>query len=407
LLKVVRSKNGQRLRQRYALLLASVVATSAIACGAADPSVTDESESDVGTTAQDITGGNLFASNIAPWSSVVSFNSGQCTGLKVGSLYYLTANHCGFVNGQFVTISNALDGVSQMHDHSIVQVFDHPTTFLGRVPPKDLTGQWDLALVKVEYDDGIPVHTPSYAVEVVGDTGYFFGYGCDKVNAGHAGQKQWGLSSPTVNSLSYIDVLFRANNQPQLCPGDSGGPFFKVVNGVYRLEGMNRWAYDPPSNASVWNRIYGAGHWLDAVKAGLPGHNDFSNGNQGTFLSKSSNSCLGLSWTQQVCSFLESPDQRFTVMASAGQLQFVGQGNNAGQCLGVNNTLLGTPITHVTCGSSGSYWTTQNPDASGRYRQYKNVWSQRCMHNLSLGSGTGYDLQACANSTDQYWTFSD
>lgn len=399
-----------QLRQRYALLLASFVAISAIACGAEDPSVRDESESDVGKIAQDITGGTLVADNNgAPRSSVVKIQIGgvggiSCTGLKVGALWYLTANHCGFLQGQLVTTTNALDG-NFTNDHSIVQVFDHPTDFLSRVTMAN-TAAWDLTLVQVEYDDGIPSHTPSYAVSLVGDTGTFFGYGCDSLNAGHSGKKQIGISSPTVNSNSFPGTLIYATGTPQSCSGDSGGPFFKIVNGVYRLAGTDR-GHD--ANGTWWNRVFGASQWIDAVKAGLPGHNDLSNGKEGTFLSKTSNSCMGSFYTQQSCRFLESADQRFTVVVSGGNLRFVGQGNNAGQCLGVADTFSGTAITHVACGTPASNWTTQNPDASGRYRQYKNVWAQHCMRSVSLGNGTGYDQQPCSSANaypDQYFAFS-
>jgi V8-like Glu-specific endopeptidase len=404
---------GGQLRQGYALLLASFVATSAIACGAEDPSVMDESESDVGKIAQDITGGTLVADNNAgPRSSVVKIqiggvNGGTCTGLKVGPLLYLTANHCGFVQGQLVTTTNALGGNST-NDHSIVQVFDHPTDFLSRVPVQNnLNSHWDLTLLQVDYDDGIPVHTPNYLKQSVGDTGTFFGYGCDNVNPGNAGKKQFGTSSPTVNSNSYPSIVFRATTQPQICPGDSGGPFFKQVNGVFRLEGMNR-AFDG-GTSSWWNRIYGASQWIDAVRAGLPGINVLTNGSQGTFLSKTSDFCMGSFFTQQVCSFLESADQRFTVVVSGGNLQFVGQGANAGQCLGVNDTFSGTAVTHVTCGTPASNWTIQNTDASGKYKQFKNVFAQHCMRSVSLGTDTGYDQQPCSNPTaypDQFFVFS-
>jgi hypothetical protein len=398
------SPSGQ-LRQRYALLLASFVATSAIACGAEDPSVNDESSSDVGRIAQDITGGTVLTSNFGPSSSVVAFNeSRNCTGLKVAPLFYLTANHCGFVNGQFITTNSGFDGLSGMHDHTVVQAFDHPTTFMGRVT-NAASIQWDLALLKLDYDDLIPVHTPNYAIQSSGDTGVFFGVGCDAVNPANGGNKQFGISSPTAN---YTGVVFSANDQPRLCPGDSGGPFFKQVNGVFRLAGMNR-GRSSDGTISYWNRIFGAGAWIDAVKAGQPGHNVFTHGSQGTFISKTSNSCMGGFFTQQTCRFLESADQRFTVQVSGGNLQFVGQGANAGKCLGVTSTFSSTPVTHATCGTPGSLWTIQNTDASGRYKQFKNVWAQHCMRSTSLGAGTGYDQQPCSSPAaypDQFFVFS-
>jgi hypothetical protein len=412
-LEAIRTKNGQRstsLRTfadgRYALLLASFVATSAIACGAEDPSVMDESEADVGKIAQDITGGTRVADNNgAPRSSVVSLN-GQCTGLKIGPLSYLTANHCGFVQGQVIGITNALNG-GLWNDHGIVQVFDHPTTFLGRVPVKNnLNNKWDLTLLQVDYDDGIPSFNPSFDIQRASDTGIFFGYGCDNLNSANSGWKQFGISSSTT---SFSNSVFSASARPQICPGDSGGPFFKQVNGAFILEGVNR-AYDTaPGTGSFWNRIYGAAQWLDAVKAGLPGINDLTNGKAGTFLSKTSNRCMGGFYKQEECRFLESADQRFTVVVSGGNLQFLGQGNNAGQCLGVLDTFSGTAVTHVTCNTTASNWTIQNTDASGKYKQFKNVWAQHCMRNLGLGNGTGYDQQPCSNTTaypDQFFVFS-
>lgn len=160
---------------------------------------------------------------------------------------------------------------------------------------------------------------------------------------------------------------------------------------------------------SYWNRVFGAAQWIDALRAGLPGINDFTNGKEGTFLSKTSNRCMGGFYAQQACRFLESADQRFTVVVSGGNLQFLGQGNNVGKCLGVRDTFSGTAITGVTCNTLASQWTIQNTDASGKYKQFKNVWAQHCMRNIGLGNGTGYDQQPCSNTTaypDQFFAFS-
>lgn len=399
------ARNGQ-LRQRYALLLTSLAATSAIACGAEDPGVIDDSEPEVGQIEQEITGGSLVTNQFPPRGSVVRI--GGCSGLKVGARWYLTATHCGFANGQSQTITNSLDG-SGGTVHTLSEVVNHPSSVQLAVNYQ----WWDLTLIRVDSDNAIPVHTPSYSMQSVGDVGTFFGYGCDNTGA-NGGKKQVGVSPPTEvpPDAPWPDLdpnTFFANGPPTVCPGDSGGPFFKVVNGQYQLAGMNRAV---AGAGSYWNRIYGASDWIEAVKAGNVGHNNFTNGNAGTFINMYSNVCLAkisllvAAW-QQPCRFLERAAQRFTVVISFGKMRFEGQGSNAGFCLGPQNgnTGSGVPITIVTCGTTESNWTSQNP--VGQWRQFKNEKSGLCMQSTSNTTGTSIVQGTCTNSQDVYWVFSD
>ncbi len=399
-LKAIHTNNARQLRQRYALLLTSLAAASAIACGAEDPSFIDESEAEAGQLEQEITGGSTVNNQGAPWGSAVKI--GGCSGLKVGARWYLTATHCGFAAGQSQTITNSLDG-SGGTVHTLGQVFNHPSTFQLAANNQ----WWDLTLLRVNADDAIPIHTPTYSLQSVGDTGTFFGYGCDSAGA-NDGKKQFGVSQPTgvppADPWPDLDPnTFHATGNPQLCSGDSGGPFFKVVNGQYRLAGMNR-AF--AGAGSYWNRIYGGADWINAVKAGVAGHNNLTGNNAGTFINMWSNDCLGSGYKLRECRFLERADQRFTVAVSGNTLMFVSQGVNMG-CMGPLNgsTASGVSMAAVTCGSTESFWRSQNP--VGQFRQYKNEKSGLCLRSTSTATGTSIVQGPCTNTQDYYWVFSD
>jgi hypothetical protein len=139
------------------------------------------------------------------------------------------------------------------------------------------------------------------------------------------------------------------------------------------------------------------------VKAGQPGHNNLVSGNAGTFINMASNMCLGglaSNFRQQACRFLERTDQRFTVTLSQNRTLF--QGVNG--CLGPldGGTANGVPMSNVTCGTTESLWTSQNP--VGQFRQYKNEKSGKCMYTSGM-----YILQGfCTdNPPSSYWVFSD
>jgi hypothetical protein len=398
-LNAIRTNKGG---QRYALLLAGLAATSAIACGAEDPSAIDGDESEVGQIEEGITGGSLVTNNNAPWGSAVKI--GGCSGLKVGARWYLTATHCGFATGQTQTITNSLNGLGGT-SHTLSEVANHPSTFQLAVNNQ----WWDLTLIRVNSDNAIPIHTPTFSAQSVGDQGYFLGYGCDNANPGNANKKQFGFSTPTqvppASPWPGLDPnTFYAASSPTVCPGDSGGPFFKVVGTQYHLAGMNRAV---SGSGSYWNRIYGAADWINAVKGGLPGHNNFTGGNGGTFINMWSNICLdtqsGSQYKQQACRFLERPVQRAWVGIDGTKTRF---GTN-GVCLGPVNgsTASGAAIGNVTCGTTESNWTSQNP--SGQFRQWKNEKSGLCMQSTSTAIGANIVQGTCTNTQDDYWVFSD
>jgi hypothetical protein len=378
---------------------------STLACGAEDPAGQVDAET-VGHSAEPITGGDLVTSATAPWSSIVKM--GGCSGLKVGSNWYLTAWHCGFQPNTSVTVTNSLSG-SGGTTHTIAQVVNHPTTLV-------LAGNnlgYDLAMIELSGTNSIPFLTPAYTAQPP-SPGIALGYGCDSIDPTHAGKKQFGnmttVNHPWPGANTYA---FWSNSiDPRLCPGDSGGPFVRLVDSTWMLSGVNSFQTgDVSPTGSGFARTYPAREWIEAVRAGLPGKNDFSNSNTGTFLNWWSNYCFFTNHNGNPAELMEcrmAADSSYRFRAEPGGGAFFQFRNSfSNGCLAIvgGSTAEGAVVTSRPCDNSDTTkWAIQG---TGDFRQIRNKKSGKCIQVDSPGVGSVVSQRTCQNTTDFFWLFSD
>lgn len=356
-----------------------------------------------------ITGGNLVSTPSAPYGSTVSI--GGCTALKIAANWYLTAWHCGFTAGANVAVSNAQDPSTNQFNTVISEVVKHPTTLV-------LANNhgFDLAMLRLQDTNPIVTWTPRYAVQADPSSGRGIGYGCDLIGP-NWGKKTWA----DFNTIAYPDAVSNVNafssvGDPSLCQGDSGGPFFNIINTKYYLTG-NASLQSQNSNprGSAWTRVSPARDWVEAVRASLPGKNDFSEGNQGTFLNMGSNWCSEGAFAannlmmQRACYMADDLNQRFDVHALGNSVYEFRHSSSPGNCLAIKaaSTSNGAAVTTLPCdGSPNTQWGVSTI-ASNDTRLIVNMNSGRCMRAGSPNKDTHITQATCALSPDFSWVFTD
>jgi hypothetical protein len=382
---------------------AALASAFCIACGDVDAG--SGIEEDVGSQSAPITGGRLLDTHVAPWGSAVKI--GGCSGLKVSARWYLSAWHCRFdlIVGQPVTVTSGFSGQGGT-THTISEGVIHPTTI-------QLSGNgygYDLVMVKLDGDNAIPSWAPLYVHQSDGP-GTFVGYGCDEVGT-NDGKKQFaGVNTVAYWNSNATAYAFTSNSlNPRICPGDSGGPFFRIFDNQYRLSGVNS-TYGAGQGGSDFARVYPASDWIEAVRSGLSGKNDFSNANEGTFLSSSSNYCfgsagLGIPSNLQQCEMKASSANRFSVQVSGADLKFVN--SFARGCLAIlgASTADGARVTTRACDNHDTTrW--QVVQGFGNYRQIRNKHSGKCIRVEGNGPGSRVSQSTCQSTSDFFWLFSD
>lgn len=408
---------------------------TALACASQDPGYSEQGDTGpAGEVQAAISGGSLVTSKYAPFSSIVkmgyknsAFAAGEffsgCSAFKLASRWYLTAHHCGFQSnvGSTVTVTNNRDG-SGGSTHTISNVVVHPSTLALAANPLG----FDLVMVQLDSDNGIPAIDPIYADQFPSESGTMVGYGCDDYTGTHsvradgtyfdyAGGNNYKKQYATVTTVPYTTppagnpYAFSSNGlSPALCPGDSGAPFFKIVNGQYQMTGVNSAG---GGGSSSFARTYGANAWIDAVRANLPGKNEFSDYVRGTFINLWSNYCLeanvsnGQSSILDGCYMAASNLQRYQAMdKGGGYYEF--QNLYTGGCLAIANASIAdaAPVTTVTCdGSDTTRWSISGTDD---FRQVVNKKSGKCMHAQGTGVNAAIDQNVCQYTTDYFWVFS-
>jgi len=85
----------------------------------------------------------------------------------------------------------------------------------------------------------------------------------------------------------------------------------------------------------VFEPDYGASQWIDAVKAGLPGHNDFDQWQPRDVPQQERATTVWVAFLiNRLVAFLRAPKSAFHCGGFWRQPSVCGQGANAGQCFG-------------------------------------------------------------------------
>lgn len=389
-------------------LAAAFTLAGALACAGEDPNSTEQTDEErVGEVNEAISGGSVVSSNVAPFTSIVKL--GGCSATKVSSRWYLTAWHCGFQAGAAVTVSNSNAGTGGT-SHNITQVVNHPTT-LG------LTNGlgFDLAMVQLDTTNAIPSWTPTYTVQDP-SSGRSVGFGCDSINAANGGKKQFAdyttIHHPGAGANPY--AFWSNGTNPQICPGDSGGPFFRIVNGTYRLSGVNSYYGSVPGSAgagSGFARTYPAFRWIEAVRLNQAGKNDFSTGVTGSFINLWSNYCLrangsiGTDAKQDACYMASDTSQRFQVTAVGGGF-YEFRNSFTGGCMAIKDASVANAALVTTRTCDGSDTTRWSVNGNSDFNQIINKKSGKCLHTQATALGAAIDQNVCLNLTDYLWNFS-
>jgi hypothetical protein len=397
-------------------LLASLALVAGCGGGQDDRPLTDEADA-VAEQDAAITGGNLFEGNTFPYNTVVTLNG--CSALKVGPKEYLSAWHCGFAVGT-ATVSNALspsggDWIST----EIVGVKNHPTLLSLSANQHG----FDLAVVTLRDENSIPIFPLRFWSQPDSTIGTAVGYGCDNAAGSiNGGQKQWAhiTSAPYPDPISNVNA-FSSSGDPSLCPGDSGGPFFRVglSGGVRRfyLSG-NASLQDQVSNPhfSAWTRVSPARDWILAVAGNSPGHNDFSEGNRGTFIHVASNWCVksallsGGAPVLAACGMADDDRERFDVHALGNDVYEFRTAANSSNCLATKTAsgVDGEILTHRVCtGSDTERWRLETVNSHPDWRRFANVQTGKCMRAFPSDLGSKLIQWTCAFDKEFFWVFTD
>lgn len=166
---------------------------------------------------------------------------GSCSGVIIGENLILTAAHCIPQNPRSLTVvfDTNLNTAPQKNMRAVITAKTPPNW-----NPSASKNKGDIALIK--FDGKLPVgYQPSYIL----NSSYYLqdrsftllaGYGIDKNNSlgNISGLLKEAFTTITNARFSKTEVLLSQLHGFGTCSGDSGGPAFILINGVYYLWGI-------------------------------------------------------------------------------------------------------------------------------------------------------------------------
>jgi hypothetical protein len=213
--------------------------------------------------------------NYRSWEGVIGLEFStplgtvMCTGVLIDPAIVLTAAHCVYSKDASVDaieepqLLRVLGGAKMDIFYSTAaQVTKHPT-WEGDI---DTLTSVDLALIRLQ----TPVRSVEYYAigdtqPSVGDKGKIVGYGLSDFND-ESSARVHRVGDTTVLVTDLVG-LFEIGGPTSTCMGDSGGPYFSVENGVYRLAGITSFGTDEANcsaDADGWNvDLYVYREWID------------------------------------------------------------------------------------------------------------------------------------------------
>lgn len=365
----------------------------------------------IGGTDQPITGGNVFASQSAPdtsvvkiqWSNAVSTNT--CTALKVSSNTFWTAGHCldSVVPGTTVfNVTDRLDGAFvglSSYRSTVFSIDVHPSRrnwFNAISQPSRPGRDWHYDVGRFTLSDSTP-NIRSYVLTnstwmAPGQKVTYTGYGCDRIQPAHDGQKQWAsftLSDfPVLRDKMaasayeiYPHAMVTVADNPQGCPGDSGSPVFKFVDGAWRTLGIASYGGNGWTGMQRFSNVE---PWLKG-----PAFNSFGVGFKGSLLNQISGHCVSYGFEgkalEATCD-LRNPafsDRTWILSNSGGPANTFYIVNAANQsCLDLETTAESSNLVLRTCLPTNQANNTQrwrfDTTRHGDYRTLVNHQTGRC-----------------------------